>query len=443
MVRMAAFLVLMLLSGGATARSVWNNIGPHARTSGAGDILTPEGGAVSVSAESVGQDTFFGAITSVDATAFRGREVRLAGSLLVAEGTGIAALWLRADGPDGRLAFASTGASPARAGEGAQARELQLYIPSDATHLKLGVTLDAAGRVNVQRLTLTSEPAVSAGVSAYDMIAYALPIIRANALNAGNVDWSAQEAMMRAPGLAQRPAQEAYGRLQRVLNALGDRHSFLQVPGQASTARTTAVASTAIESRQMQDIGYVLVPGLRGTDAAAGDAFSAELCEKIATLAPTSSKGWIVDLRQNTGGNMWPMLSGLGPLLGAGDIGANRTRDGAVTRWPSRGAKACTIDLARSRVAVLVGAKTASSGEAVAVAFRGRPDTRFFGEPTSGRATSNRTYPLPDGGALLLTTAMFVDRQGDVYPHGIRPETPASGEQGGVEAAAAWLRSLP
>ncbi|WP_422509191.1 S41 family peptidase [Stenotrophomonas sp. GZD-301] len=443
MFRTATFIFLTLLSGAATAQTVWNGIGTHSRTNGSGDIQTSDGTAVTVSAESMEQDKFVGAITSLDATALQGREVRLTGSLLVAEGTGIAALWVRADGPNGQLAFANSGASPARAGEGAQARELQLYVPSDATHLKLGVTLDAAGRVEVQRLTLTSEPAVSGDVSAYDMMAYALPIIRANALNAGKVDWSAHKAKMDASDLKQRPAQEAYGRLQTVLNALGDRHSFLQAPRQAATARTTAVASRAIESRQMQDIGYVLVPGLRGTDAAAGKAFSAELCGKIATLAPTTSKGWIVDLRQNSGGNMWPMLSGLHPLLGDGAIGANRTRDGAVTRWGARAGTTCSLDLSRSRVAVLIGPKTTSSGEAVATAFRARPDTRFFGQTTGGRATSNRTYPLPDGGALLLTTAEFLDREGQAYPQGIRPETPVSSEQDAIEAAAAWLRSVP
>ena len=32
-------------------------------------------------------------------------------------------------------------------------------------------------------------------------------------------------------------------------------------------------------------------------------------------------KGWILDLRENSGGNCWPMLTGLGPLLGNGICG--------------------------------------------------------------------------------------------------------------------------
>ena len=31
--------------------------------------------------------------------------------------------------------------------------------------------------------------------------------------------------------------------------------------------------------------------------------------------------GWIVDLRTDGGGNMWPMMAGLGPILGEGIMG--------------------------------------------------------------------------------------------------------------------------
>jgi len=36
--------------------------------------------------------------------------------------------------------------------------------------------------------------------------------------------------------------------------------------------------------------------------------------------------GWIVDLRGNGGGNMWPMLAGVGPVLGEGVVGSSSIR---------------------------------------------------------------------------------------------------------------------
>lgn len=441
--RNAAFLLMLgLFSGGASADTVWKGTSVNSITSGTGDILEAGGVALHLSAESTGTEKFVGAVTAMDARPFQGQEVRLAGRLLVEKGTGSAALWLRADGANGRLAFASSAGTPVRADEGSQERELRLYIPSGTTSLKLGATFDSAGHVVVEELTLTAEAATSGEVSAYDMVEYALSTIRANALNAGNVDWAAEEGRL-TPALKNLPAQEAYASIRGVLDALADRHSFLQQPREAAAYRQTASASRDIEARQLQDIGYVLVPGLRGTEASASEAFTTQLCEQIERLAPTSAKGWIVDLRQNTGGNMWPMLSGLHPLLGNGTIGASRDRDGVATVWRPRSGRACGADLSSSRVAVLVGPKTASSGEAVAVAFRARPGTRFFGQRTAGLATANRAYPLPDGGALRLTRAEMLDRSGEAYPDGIQPEALVSNDQDAIEMAAAWLRVLP
>jgi len=59
---------------------------------------------------------FVGAITAMDAAPYRGREVVLAGTMSVKDGAGRAALWMRADGANGRLAFASSAGTPVRAG---------------------------------------------------------------------------------------------------------------------------------------------------------------------------------------------------------------------------------------------------------------------------------------------------------------------------------------
>ena len=63
-----------------------------------------------------------------------------------------------------------------------------------------------------------------------------------------------------------------------------------------------------------------------------------------------------------------------------------------------------------SRVAVLTNQAVASSGEAIAVAFRGRPGTRTFGADTCGLPTANESYTLSDGATLFLTVAREADR---------------------------------
>ncbi|WP_111178224.1 S41 family peptidase [Stenotrophomonas maltophilia] len=443
MPRMVVLLLAMIFSASAQGETLWKGTSEYSVVDGTGDVLDGEGAAIDLSAESTGKASFIGAITSLDSSSLRGKNVRVSGRLRVDGGTGAAALWVRVDGPRGRLAFASSGGMPVRAGEGARERELLLYVPEASTSIKFGVTLGSAGALHAERLTLTSAALETTDVSAYDVMAHALPLIRVKALNTGNVNWPAEEAALLTGEQKKLPPQEAYAGLRRVLDALADRHSLLQTPNDASQHRAQAVRSRPIESRSIADIGYILVPGLRGIGTYDRESFTAELCSRIATLAPTSTKGWIVDLRQDNGGNMWPMLNGLHSLLGDRDAGGFRDRQGKTRKWRSRTSPECRVDLSDSRVAVLVGPKTASSGEAVAVAFRARPGTRFFGQPTAGLATSNTTFPLPDGGALLLTTAAMADREGTEYPKGIVPESIVRGDQDAIEMAAHWLRSVP
>ncbi len=98
-------------------------------------------------------------------------------------------------------------------------------------------------------------------------------------------------------------------------------------------------------------------------------------------------------------------------------------------------------------VAVLTGPNTASSGEAVTIAFRGRQNTRSFGLPTNGLSTANGTFPLPDGAMILLTTAIEVDRTGRRYGGKIDPderqESASKDNDAAMTAATEWLKKAP
>jgi carboxyl-terminal processing protease len=157
------------------------------------------------------------------------------------------------------------------------------------------------------------------------------------------------------------------------------------------------------------------------------------------------------------------MLVGIGPLLGEGEAGATVAsnqrvpwfyRDGAayagnqlVMRVDSPYRRATTPP-----VAVLIGAMTRSAGEAMVVAFRGRPSTRSFGAPTWGVPTVNDSKVLADGALLVLTTAVTADRTGAIYEDGIEPDQriaevhpPGADEAPDLtlQAAEEWLRAQP
>jgi C-terminal processing protease CtpA/Prc len=73
-------------------------------------------------------------------------------------------------------------------------------------------------------------------------------------------------------------------------------------------------------------------------------------------------------------------------------------------------------------VAVLLGPQTASSGEALALSFVGRPATRTFGNTSGGYTTGNVPIPLEDGAILNLAVTRMMDRNGIVYGGPISPD---------------------
>jgi len=99
-------------------------------------------------------------------------------------------------------------------------------------------------------------------------------------------------------------------------------------------------------------------------------------------------------------------------------------------------------------VALLLSSTTASSGEAVAVAFLGRPNLRTFGDSTAGFNSANGTYHLPDGARMIITDGLNRDRRGRQYALKIAPDElvpwPVDAEDDApLDRAKAWLMEQP
>ncbi len=174
--------------------------------------------------------------------------------------------------------------------------------------------------------------------------------------------------------------------------------------------------------------------------------------------------GWLVDLRGNIGGNMWPMLDGVGPILGSGTVGWFVFPDGRKQAWSYRdgqvqegGETVLTIAGAyqlkhpNPPVALLTDRMTASAGEAIVVAFRGRPQTRSFGDRTGGVPTATRGFTLSDGALLVITVALDADRTGQTYDGPIPPDQYVRADPRQIDmpadpvrrAATSWLHTQP
>ena len=73
------------------------------------------------------------------------------------------------------------------------------------------------------------------------------------------------------------------------------------------------------------------------------------------------------------------------------------------------------------KVVVLIDEAVMSSGEAIAISFIGRENTKSMGHSTCGLSTSNAPFNLSNNSTLILTTHYMADR--NRIPYGI-PITP-------------------
>jgi len=293
---------------------------------------------------------------------------------------------------------------------------------------------------------------------AHALVEEAAGKIERHAYYADRVDWKQALAQAKLQVRDPQAFDEAHSAISGMLRQLRDGHSFLLRPDRTKAIfENKAVDDIAIDTRDLGDVFVVAVPTFVGTQAVREQEYSTRLHSAFERNGNPPRCGWVVDLREDRGGNMFPMLAGLAPLIGTGDLGKFVDRSGREKPWPVRRIYVDARmdisafeapDLRSARVAVITGRNTMSSGEAVAIAFRGRANTRSFGEPTAGKSTGNEGFELGDGSMMLITTVLMADRNGVRFGRPIEPDESADARIGkGIEDDAAlasavrWLRA--
>jgi carboxyl-terminal processing protease len=292
---------------------------------------------------------------------------------------------------------------------------------------------------------------------------HALSVIHSNAVYVPSGGWtpSLREARKMAVG-AKTPAETyaaiiyTLGQLQRA----GDMHAGFTNPenakleAQAEKSSGDTLTAAPVVSPLSRRIGLVNLPAIGSPpDSRNAHHYARTALRSIGALqAKAHPCGWIIDLRDDSGGDMYPMLLAVGPILGNGRAIGFVAKDGkpvfvsyrngtlggvgVVSRSPVSVAGIKPVP----PVAVLTGLTTVSSGEAVAIAFRGRRDARSFGEPTGGATNSPQSYRLRDGASISVSADWDADRDGNVYRRAISPDVPVRGGDA-LEAAKHWLLS--
>lgn len=212
--------------------------------------------------------------------------------------------------------------------------------------------------------------------------------------------------------------EDTYDVLNRAAHVAGGKHSRLV---------TTEEQKESVEAQQMPEtnfengILYIKLPPYDAQSQKADEYAGAVIA--ILKEHTNDCKGVIVDLRDNTGGDMGPMLAAVSPLLPDGtlmsfDIKGNQSKVELENGTVSGGGSSITVDafkMPKVKIAVLQNEWTASSGEAVLLSFKGLSHVQTFGCSSAGYCSVNNVYRLYDGAYIQLTIGEDVDRLGNKY----------------------------
>ncbi len=237
-----------------------------------------------------------------------------------------------------------------------------------------------------------------------------------------------------------------------VLNALGDHHGRIYLDNQPIAWLTDGTRSHRKDDRTPDmdfwqkvldgqygfeatlfdtTTGYLRIPAVNTTDV---DREARRIRAGLDSLIGAGAKRWIIDLRVNSGGNMWPMLEALAPLFPEGpsagslDRLGRRSAEYAFRAGHFQRNRHSMIELpvgkdrSKDALIVLYGRYTASSGEAVAACLEQRPNTTSMGEATAGYTTENGWTVLYDQLVVSIAESVLCTGDGGPYVTNIAPD---------------------
>ncbi|MEC1178088.1 S41 family peptidase [Metasolibacillus meyeri] len=268
----------------------------------------------------------------------------------------------------------------------------------------------------------------------------AIEMIELNGYYANGEQWEETKEKLKNEFKKVSVYEDTYLFIEEALQVGGGKHSFLLTKENRQTlSAKDEMPSTTREG----DLLIIKLP--QHLDAAAnGKQYADTVLQEIKNNM--NIKGAIIDLRGNRGGDMGPMITAVSPFLEDGDLYHLEylDRDWTVKLENGKsigGGTQITTNITPFKldvpVAVLIDDQTASSGEAVLMAFMGQPHAKTFGQPSAGYASANITLPLYDGTLINITVAYNKTLNGEVFYD--TPVLPDVQTDHPLEQAIEWL----
>jgi C-terminal peptidase prc len=143
----------------------------------------------------------------------------------------------------------------------------------------------------------------------------------------------------------------------------------------------------------------------------------------VELLGDDPKRGVIIDLRANSGGSMLGSSAIADAFLSEGLLITTAGRDGRNVAGLTGSVHATpTTPLRDCPVAILTSPRTASGSELMSASLRNHDRAVFIGQPTFGKGTVQKTYPLGAEEGLKLTVGNFLPKGLAIPTEGLVPD---------------------
>ncbi len=165
---------------------------------------------------------------------------------------------------------------------------------------------------------------------------------------------------------------------------------------------------------------------------------------QLTNLDKRNPKGWIIDLTENNGGNIMPMIWNFPSLIDTDKTYSYVDAQGKEIYAPKRytidndddlkyfkllqlepeKVKPIKIKHRNVPIVILTSNLTASSGEFFTAYFKGQKNVTVLGQKTNGLTSGNAPFNISKNCMIMLTTTVLKDRNGKLYEiaEGIEPD---------------------
>ena len=178
-----------------------------------------------------------------------------------------------------------------------------------------------------------------------------------------------------------------------------DAASRITVPVTRAEYRRSTLSSSVING----NVGYLSISEFQAST-------KEQFTDAINSLTEKKVAGLVIDLRNNSGGDMAAMAEVLDPLLPAGGTVSYVNKAGKKTE--EFRSKSSQIPLP---VSVIVNRSTFGAAELFAADIKDYKRGKLIGEKTAGYGTKDEVLPLSDGSAIMLSVAYYTRINGDAF----------------------------